>query len=464
MIDPPVTIDAPRREPPAYSGLTVVIPTRNRANLAEAAIKSVLDQGLSQVTILVSDNSTDEDGPRALQAYCEGLDRRDVRYIRPPQPMPMSAHWDWVIHRALEQTDASHFLYLTDRMVFKAGALTELIVRARRFPDKVISYNGDRIDDFSRPVFLEQKPGSGRLLEIPADHLLYLTSRAVHPPCLPGMLNCIVPRPVFHEIERRFGTIFASISPDFCFAYRSLAVVDSIIFYDLPLLIQYSIDRSNGLSYARGIASLDSADFLRQLSGVTMNYAAPVPEFQTITNAVLHEYCVVKEESGSPKFREIDRFAYLGATERALNWIEDPALKAAMERLLREQGWNRRKHYAWVSGKVAALLHHNFLGVLRQALIRSISGNHEQPLWIWLMRYGVQPPSSSWFHFNSAAEAMAYDRRFPRKRARHLGHLWHLMDPPGAVREVRLDTRPADSRVLADAPTLSSPASGGGKS
>lgn len=449
MIDRHVTIDTPRREPLAYSGLTVVIPTRNRANLAEAAIKSVLDQGLSQVTILVSDNSTDEEGPAALRSYCEGLDPRVVRYIRPPQPMPMSAHWDWVIHRALEQFDASHFLYLTDRMVFKAGALSALIERARHFPDKVISYNGDRINDFSQPVFLEQKPGSRRLLEIPSTHLLDLTSRAVHPPCLPGMLNCVVPRPVFHEIERRFGSIFASISPDFCFAYRCLDVVSSILFYDKPLLIQYSIDRSNGLSYARGIASLDSADFLRQLSGVKMNYAAPVPEFQTITNAVLHEYCVVKQESGSPKFHEIDRFAYLGATERALSWIEDPSLKTAMHRLLREEGWNNRKHYAWVLGKVASLLRHNFRGVARQTVVRMVSGNLEQPVWKWLMRFGVQPPASTWFHFNSAAEAMAYDQRFPRKRARHLGHLWHLMDPPGAIREVRWVTNGAESRVLA---------------
>jgi hypothetical protein len=58
---------------------------------------------------------------------------------------------------------------------------------------------------------------------------------------------------------------------------------------------------------------------------------------------------------------------------------------------------------------------------------------------------------------------MAYDRRFPRKRARHLGHLWHLMDPPGAIRERRWDRQPANARVLAEAPTLPSPASGGGK-
>ena len=453
MIDPQVTLSTPRPGSPGYRGTTVVIPTRNRTALAQAAIKSVLDQGISHVTVLVSDNSTDEQGARALQAHCEKLDPRLVRYIRPPEPMPMSAHWDWVINRALELTDSTHFLYLTDRMVFKEDELQSLMEVAAQFPDKIISYNGDRIDDFGRPVFLEQKPWSGKVLEIPATHLLDLTSRAVHPPCLPGMLNCIVPRSVFHEIERRFGSIFASISPDFCFAYRSLEVVDSILYYDKPLLIQYSIDRSNGLSYARGIASTDSADFLRQLGQVPMNYAAPVPEFQTITNAVLHEYCVVKEESRSPKFRDIDWFSYLGATERALGWIEDPALAAQMRKLLEQQGWNRRKHYAWVLGKVSALLRHNFIGVLRRLVIPVAAGARMQGAWMALSRHGVQPPASAWFHFNSAAEAMDYDRRFPRKRSMTMGHLWHLMDPPGGIRELARKAQPKDAPVLTAAPS-----------
>lgn len=443
-----MTVSTPRLDSLAYGGTTVVIPTRNRAGLAQAAIKSVLDQRIPQVTVLVSDNSTDDANVRALQAHCEQFDPRLVRYIRPAEPMPMSAHWDWVIHRALELSDASHFLYLTDRMVFKADELDSLVGVAAQFPDKIISYNGDRIDDFGKPVFLEQKPWSGKVLEIPAAHLLDLTSRAVHPPCLPGMLNCIVPRPVFHEIERRFGSIFASISPDFCFAYRSLEVVSSILYYDKPLLIQYSIDRSNGLSYARGIASIDSADFLRQLGTVPMNYAAPVPEFQTITNAVLHEYCVVREESRSPKFRDIDWFSYLGATERALGWIEDPELSSAMRRLLTMQGWNRRKHHAWVLGKVSQLLRHNFLGVLRRLAMPIVGGARVQPLWMFLTRYNIQPPASAWFQFGTAAEAMAYDARFPRKRAWHMGHLWHLMDPPGAIRELPRPAPPKDAPVL----------------
>ncbi len=425
----------------SYGATTVVIPTRNRASLAKAAIASVLDQRLPDVRILVSDNSTSEEDPQILRTHCEKLDQPIVGYVRPLAPMPMSAHWDWVIHRALDG-GASHVLYLTDRMIFKAGELGPLLDIARRFPGRVISYNGDRVDDFTSPVFLQQRPWSGKLLEVPSSHLLNLSSRAVHPACLPGMLNCIVPAVILQDIERRFGTVFASISPDFCFAYRCLAVVDAIFFYDKPLLIQYSIDRSNGLSYARGVASTDSTDFRHQLGTVRMNYAAPVPEFQTITNAVLHEYNVVKQESGSSRFKEIDRFQYLGATQRALAWIEDPSLAREMHALLGAQGWSRAKHARWVLGKVRALLRHNSLGVLRRTVMPFVGGRRLQPIWMWLTRFGIQPPASQWFQFNSTAEALAYAERFPRRRSRFIGHLWHLMDPPRLIGEMR-GPRPA---------------------
>jgi glycosyltransferase involved in cell wall biosynthesis len=442
-----VTVSTPRLDSLAYSGTTVVIPTRNRAGLAQAAIKSVLDQRIPGVTVLVSDNSTDGANARALQAHCEQLDSRLVRYIRPAQPMPMSPHWDWAVHRAFELTDASHFLYLTDRMVFKAGELSSLVEIARRFPDKMISYNGDRINDLARPVVLEQNPWSGKLLEIPARHLLDLTSRGVHPPCLPVMRNSIAPRQLFDEIERRFGNVFASISPDFCFGYRSLDIVNSILYYDKPLLIHYAIDRSNGLGYQRGIASTDGVDFQQQLS-VPMNYAAPVPGFQTITNAVVHEYCFVKAESRSPKFHDIDWFSYLGANQRALNWIEDPQLALQMRQLLKQQGWNRRKQYAWALGKLSAQLRHNFLGLVRPTLIRLAAGGRSQALWMYLARHGARPPASPWFQFDSVSEAMAFDRRFPRRRSRHMGHLWHLMDPPGAIVEVQWQAPRSEAPVL----------------
>ena len=43
-----------------YQNLLVVIPTRNRAQLAIGAIESVLSQAVANVRVLVSDNSTIE--------------------------------------------------------------------------------------------------------------------------------------------------------------------------------------------------------------------------------------------------------------------------------------------------------------------------------------------------------------------------------------------------------------------
>ncbi len=41
-----------------YQGLVVVVPTRNRAQLAMNAVRSVLEQPVENVAVMISDNST----------------------------------------------------------------------------------------------------------------------------------------------------------------------------------------------------------------------------------------------------------------------------------------------------------------------------------------------------------------------------------------------------------------------
>src|SRR5664280_1764504 len=81
--------------PVCSTRLAVVIPTRNRSDLAIRAIESVIPQLPDGSLILVSDNSTQEQHKNRLQAYVEGLARADVRYLRPPQDLAMPAHWEW---------------------------------------------------------------------------------------------------------------------------------------------------------------------------------------------------------------------------------------------------------------------------------------------------------------------------------------------------------------------------------
>lgn len=109
--------------PGDYNGTVVVIPTRNRAAIAMNAIRSVLDQPIDNVQVLVSDNSTAGRDREDLTNFCSELADPRLRYVRPPQSLAMPAHWEWPIQQALPSFEASHFLYLTDRMMFRTGVL-----------------------------------------------------------------------------------------------------------------------------------------------------------------------------------------------------------------------------------------------------------------------------------------------------------------------------------------------------
>ncbi len=337
------------------SGVLVVIPTRNRADLAIAAIRSVLSQPSCDVSILVSDNSTTAEDSHKLSQFCEQVKDNRLRYIRPPDSLSMSDHWDWAIQQALHLYNVSHVLYLTDRMIFKPNELKTVLDLAALYPDNVLSYGHDRVNDYNRPIYLQQRHWTGKLFEIDSSHLLFLSSRYIAHMCLPRMLNCIVPRCVLESMHKRFGNIFSSISPDYCFGFRCLEVVDSILYYDNMPLLDYALDRSNGASGARGVPSRDSVDFMANLGQTQINFFAPISEFRTVCNAIIHEYCFVKHETKSPKFQDVDKSSYLRAISRQLGEIQNPQLKLEMEALLRTNGWNKREKIISSALKVFSL-------------------------------------------------------------------------------------------------------------
>jgi glycosyltransferase involved in cell wall biosynthesis len=402
-----------------YAGLTVVVPTRNRSELAATAIRSVVEQGLPDVSVLVSDNSTTASDAAALEAVCEELDGDAVRYVRPGASLPMSPHWQWALQQALERSSANHILYLTDRMLFKPGALADLARLVEARPESVLSYHHDTVFDHERPVRLLQEPWSGRLFEIASNHLLYLSSRAVIHAALPRMLNCVVPRDVLSLVQARFGTAFDSISPDFCFAYRCLGSVERIHYLDEALMIQHGLGSSHGFTYTRGVDSSVRSDFSEQLGPTKMNFAAPVPEFQTIRNAILHEYAFVRSEAGSDRFPEIDPRGYLAAIVEDLSQIEDRRVRRNMLTVLADNGWVGAPKRRYQRAMLGLRLMFAGWDVLRAVsrMLRRLPG-----------RLGRQ--------FETPEAAIDHAQRRPRVRETTLDHVSALFTPPGSTTEI----------------------------
>jgi glycosyltransferase involved in cell wall biosynthesis len=318
--------------------LVVVVPTRNRAQIAKNAIRSVLDEHLEGVQVMVSDNSTADSEREELAEFCASM---PVRYVRPPESLAMPAHWEWAIEEALSFYDASHFTYLTDRMMFKTGGLKELLDVISQYPNKVVSYNHDRIVDHVRPIHVDHYPSTAKLWEVPTEQLSWLVSQGAFHHGLPRMLNCIVPRAVLDRFKTRFGNVFASIAPDFNFCFRCLDLEESILFLDKSPMFHYALNRSNGASVSRGEMTADNADFTANLpvDNSIRNFATPIPQLNTAVNAVFNEYLIYKEEATSPRFFDIDFQKYLEINAVEITEVSDPQLQAEMRSLLEKHGY-----------------------------------------------------------------------------------------------------------------------------
>jgi hypothetical protein len=289
--------------------LLIIVPTRNRADIAINAMRSLLACAEQSLSIWLSDNST-------ISTHSEQLDRfvgscADERLIirRPPRPMTMTHHWDWALRTALDESSATHVVILTDRMMFKHGCLKALMAIVAQRPNQIISYAHDRVVDHLKPIAVELSPWSDEVVQLSAARLLALSSQGSFPWALPRLLNSVVPRAILEEMRSHYGSIVGSISPDYSFCYRSLALVERIAYWDRAPTVHYALEQSNGHSFSRGVSTAASEDFVSTIRE-TIFARAPIPGIRTGGNAMLHEYCVARDESGSNKFPAIDLDAY----------------------------------------------------------------------------------------------------------------------------------------------------------
>ena len=331
--------------------LVIVVPTRNRADIAQIAVRSVLAADAPDVRVIVSDNSTDPASVDVLEAACAEL---GVGYVRPPESLTMTDHWSWALDQALRDPEVAYVGYLTDRNLFARGELARVLAAIDAAPGKIVTYNQECIDDANDPVRILPNEWSGRLLALPSRELITATAAGARFMALPRMLNSVVPRAVLDAVRERFGSVFASVAPDYCFGFRALAILDTIAFLDRPVLFHHATARSNGMSQTLGTTSSDSADFER-LMGERMYASTPAPHLRTVSNAVFNEYCFVRAEAPEA-LPPLKRRDYLGCIARDVGDMADPAMAARTMEQLRALGWTDRDERQRRNRQIADLM------------------------------------------------------------------------------------------------------------
>jgi hypothetical protein len=315
--------------------LLILVPTRNRPVLAQRAVDSILEADPPNVVVMLSDNSTGATHVDNLTRFVARRGDQRIQLRRPPEPMPMTAHWNWALNEGIKCKTVSHVSVLTDRMMFKAGSINALLRLVELYPEKIITYDHDRVVDHRDPITVELNPWSDETLVLTAKRLLSLSAKCTFPSSLPRMLNSIVPRSFLEDNIKAYGSIVGSLCPDYSFCYRALALVDDIVYWDRAPIFHYALGESNGESVSRGVATEASSDFMSTAQGAIFS-AAPCPSVQTVGNAMMHEYCVVSSTSSGKKFPPVDIAMYTQMLGKEIEMMENRSVATEMHHALSE--------------------------------------------------------------------------------------------------------------------------------
>jgi hypothetical protein len=326
---------------PAETSVAVVIPTRNRAELAIESVRALLRQRNHALQIFVSDNSSSPQEVQRLERFCRRRLKSGVVYMRPPESLAMATHWDWAMEQALSRSEATHFTIHYDRMVWKPGEAAELLAVTARHPHSLITYARDQLIDHEQSVVVCQTPWTGRVYKIDTARTIEVVRRGSIPDAahaLPIFSNCLVPRRILEQIRDSFGSICDSTGPDACFLARFCALNENYLHFDRPAGILCATHRSNGLNYLKNKVEGDFKDFLNTSSNQPWLQAAPVPGASLGQNMLYHEYELVRATTAGAKLPPLDIEGCLRELADSLKWVQDAQKRIELHETLKQHG------------------------------------------------------------------------------------------------------------------------------
>jgi|GEM_PF-5215416 len=282
--------------------ITIVIPTRNRPELALIAAESARHDQSADMQIIVSDNS-DIDLKEKLKKSIEDLDDNRINYISPAHVMSMAEHWEW----AVAQAQGEYVAVLSDRSVFKKNSLGFIRDILREKKVNVLSYIWDSLGGTAPPYIYTQRSYTNKVYKFESKYFIKLASRAIVTHAYPRMLNCFVSNKLLKDIRKEVGQISASLAPDYAFCFRILDSTKEIYFYDYPAFIVHGDSVSNGFNYSRNTGSETVKDFF-SLAEKNIEKFAPIhsPLSHVPFNVEMLEYNYAMKNQKSGHFTPLN--------------------------------------------------------------------------------------------------------------------------------------------------------------
>lgn len=315
------------------SRLTVIVPTRERADTLVSSLRTCTTQDCDELAILVSDNASTDSTREVVASH----DDPRIRYVNPGRRLGMSEHWEF----ALSHVDDGYVSFLGDDDGLMPGAASELLeVLDSESADALIwplsSYYWPQFFDPAMANCLSMRlPQEGRLTRLDSARTLAQVARFETP-------HYFLPSPYWGAVHRscltrmgRGGRVFGSIIPDVYSGVGVAAVTTSYLRSDRLYSLSGSSRHSNGASQMTGKdkSSVDSPAAMFEAENALPFH----PRLDYTTNvAVLVAECLLQahdQVSAAVPLPELDTM--FRAAVRHPDHVLSPAVQAGVEESLR---------------------------------------------------------------------------------------------------------------------------------
>ncbi|WP_081649718.1 glycosyltransferase family 2 protein [Fodinicurvata sediminis] len=239
--------------------LSVIIPTKNRAETLFYTIQTVINQDDSIIKqIIVSDNLSTDNTREVINSF---NDYR-IKYIRPPQRLGMSEHWEF----ALSHINTEWVCIIGDDDGL-TPFFTNLLHRIlKKSPCKAIS---TKQCSYKWP---DQKYGHGFIkynnineIRSTKKYISSLIKGKISHKELPWIYTGgIVHKDIINTIKNKTGDFFLSIIPDIYSVFAISSVLDKYYYTDYPLFIGGTSKYSTGQSQMKPKNNTIFQEFLKE--------------------------------------------------------------------------------------------------------------------------------------------------------------------------------------------------------
>ena len=234
---------------------TVVIPTRECADVLRFALQTVTAQTYGDLEIIVSDNCSQDDTAKVVRACGDPR----VKYVTTGRRVSMSENWEF----ALSHVTGDWVTVLGDDDGLLPGAISKVAELVRTTQARAIR---SRLSFYSWPSVTGTAFGklivplqTGHVIRRSDEWLSRLLDGRARYYELPMIYNGgFVSVGVLDELRCGTGKVYRSCAPDVYSAVAIASVIPSYVFSHEPFAISGSSAHSTGRSFIAGRASGDS--------------------------------------------------------------------------------------------------------------------------------------------------------------------------------------------------------------